>query len=178
LDYPLEPVEAEEEFIQFYQPISFSQLHKENLLEIRKFEDMPIDSTTPTGRVARKGDYIAHPFVPSQSINPMSRFFVALASQPSKCFVDISIRPTKMFDQEIFNVSFMIGNFKRTASEDDDVTEEYIRSRSQIGFFVYDNLMVEREQLLMVRVHVVGESEVPRESTGSIGSEMMGNDSQ
>lgn len=173
--YPLEPVEAEEEFIQFYQPISFSQLHKENLLEIRKYEDMPIDSTTPTGRVARKGDYIAHPFVPSQSINPMSRFFVALASQPSKCFVDISIRPTKMFDQEIFNVSFMIGNFKRTASEDDDVTEEYIRSRSQIGFFVYDNLMVEREQLLMVRVHVVGESEVPRDLAEALGSEMMGN---
>jgi len=168
--YPLEPVEAEEEFMQFYQPISFSQLHKENLLEIRKYEDMPIDSTTPTGRVARKGDYIAHPFVPSQSINPMSRFFVALASQPSKCFVDISIRPTKMFDQEIFNVSFMIGNFKRTASEDDDVTEEYIRSRSQIGFFVYDNLMVEREQLLMVRVHVVGESEVPRDLAEALGS--------
>lgn len=173
--YPLEPVETEEEFMQFYQPVSFSHLQKENLLEIRKYEDMPINSTTPTGRVARKGDYIAHPFVPSQSINPMSRFFVALAFQPSKCHVDISIRPTKMFDQEIFNVSFMIGNFKKTASEDNDVTEEYIRSRSQIGVFVYDNLMTEREQLLMVRVHIVGEGTVPRDLAEALGSEMMGN---
>lgn len=173
--YPLEPVETEDEFLRNYQPISFAHLGKENILEIRKYEDMPINSTTLTGRVARKGDYIAHPFVPSQSINPMSRFFVALASQPSKCFVDISIRPTRMFDQEIFNVSFMIGNFKKTASEDDDVTEEYIRSRSQIGVFVYDNLMVEREQLLMVRVHIVCEGQVPRNLVEALGSEMMGN---
>ncbi|MBG0787350.1 MAG: ATP-binding protein [Anaerolineaceae bacterium] len=173
--YPLEPVEKQSEFFQYYQPINFDHLRKENILEIRKYEDMPINSTTPTGRVARKGDYIAHPFVPSQSINPMSRFLVALASQPSTCYADISLRPTKMFDQEVFNVSFMIGNFKRTASEDDDITEEYIRSRSQIGVFVYDNLMTEREQLLMVRVEIVGEDRAPRDLAEALGSEMMGN---
>ena len=116
--YPLDPVTSEEEFFQYYEPIPFDSLRSENLLEIRKYEDMPIRSTAPTARVERKGDYIAHPFVPSQNSNPMSRFFMALASQPEKCFVDISLRPTKMFDQEIYNVSFMVGQFKKTASED------------------------------------------------------------
>lgn len=173
--YPLDPVTSEEEFFQYYEPVPFNSLTNENLLEIRKYEDMPIRSTAPTARVERKGDYIAHPFVPSQNSNPMSRFFMAMASQPEKCFVDISLRPTKMFDQEIYNVSFMVGQFKKTASEDDDVTEEYIRKRSQIGVYVYDNLMIEREQLLMVRVHIVGESAVPRGLVESLGSEMMGN---
>lgn len=173
--YPLEPVETRNEFLQYYQPIPFDLLNNENILEIRKYEDMPISSTTSTGRIARKGDYIAHPFVPSQSINPMSRFFMSLSAQPSKCYVDISIRPTRMFDQEIFNVSYMIGNFKKTASEDDDITEEYIRNRSQIGVFVYDNLMIEREQLLMVRVYIVGERKLPRDLVEALGSEMMGN---
>ena len=173
--YPLEPVSSEKEFLQYYEPIPFMDLSNENLLEIRKYEDLPIRSSAPTARVERKGDYIAHPFVPSQNFNPMSQFFMVLASQPEKCYVDISLRPTKMFDQEIYNVSFMIGQFKKTASEDDDVTEEYIRKRSQIGVYVYDNLMLEREQLLMVRVHIIGETSAPRGLAEALGSEMMGN---
>jgi len=173
--YPLEPVNQEQEFWQYYEPIPLNKLSKESVLEIRKYEDMPIRSSAPTARVERKGDYIAHPFVPSQNSNPMSRFFAVLSTQPQKCFADISLKPTKMFDQEIYNVSFMIGQFKKTASEDEDVTEEYIRKRSQVGVFVYDNLMVEREQLLMVRVHIVGELDCPRGLVEALGSEMMGN---
>ena len=174
-NYPLEPVTEEAEFWRYYQPLNFDELPPENILEIRKYEDMPIDSTAPFGRVARIGDYIAHPFVPNVDFNPMGRFLVALASQPQRCYVGISLRPTRMFDQEIHNVSFAIGQFKRTATEDDDVTEEYIRTRSQIGIYVYQQLMQEREQLVMVRVHLTGEYEAPRGLAEALGSEMMGN---
>src|SRR3990170_6168863 len=159
--YPLEPVTEEADFYHYYAPLPLSELEPANILEIRKYEDMPIRSTAPLGRVERKGDYIAHPFVPSVDFNPMGRFFTALAAQPEKCFVGISIRPTRMYDQEIYNVSFQIGQFKKTATEDDDVTEEYIRSRSGIGVIVYQELMEEREQLVMVRVHVVSEQTTP-----------------
>ncbi|HLB46600.1 MAG TPA: hypothetical protein VJL59_06205, partial [Anaerolineales bacterium] len=161
-NYPLEPVTEPSEFRRYFEPIPFAELTPANLLEIRKYEDMPIRSAAPLGRVAHKGDYIAHPFVPTQDFNPMGRFLVALASQPEPCFVGVSIRPTPMFDQEVHNVSFAIGQFKRTATEDNDVTEEYIRSRSGIGIYVYQQLMEEREQLVMVRVHVVGAQGAPQ----------------
>lgn len=174
-NYPLEPVTAETDFHRYYQPIPFSELATANILEIRKYEDMPIRSTAPLGRVERKGDYIAHPFVPNTDFHPMGRFFVALADQPQKCYAGISLRPARMFDQEIYNVSFAIGQFKKIATEDDDVTEEYIRSRSEIGVFVYEQLMQAREQLVTVRVHLAGEHEASRGLAEALGSEMMGN---
>jgi hypothetical protein len=173
--YPIEPVVSETEFQQYYQPFVFNEFSSANLVEIRKYEDMPIRSTAPMGRVERKGDYIAHPFVPSEDFNPMGRFFVALAAQPQKCLAGISIRPTRMYDQEIYNVSFMIGQFGKTATEDDDVTEEYIRTRSRIGIYVYKKMMQAREQLVMVRVYLAGENEAPRGLAEALGSEMMGN---
>ena len=159
----------------YYQPIKFDELIPASVLEIRKYEDMPIRSTAPMGRVERKGDYIAHPFVPSVEFTPMGLFFTALAAQPQRCYVGISLSPTRMFDQEIHNASFAIGQFKKTATEDDDVTEEYIRSRSQIGIFVYQKLMEEREQLITVRVHLVGETETPHGLAEALGSELMDN---
>lgn len=174
-NYPLEPVTAEAEFWRYYEPIPFAELGVDNLLEIRKYEDMPIRSMAPLGRVERKGDYIAHPFIPNTDFHPMNRFFATLAAQPEKCYVGISLRPTRMFDQEIYNVSFAIGQFRKTATEDDDVTEEYIRTRSRIGIYVHQQLMQEREQLVMVRVHLVGEHKSPRGLAEALGSEMMGN---
>ncbi|MDZ4720909.1 MAG: hypothetical protein SH847_20825, partial [Roseiflexaceae bacterium] len=174
-NYPLEPITKPEEFRYYYEPIPFTELEPTNILEIRKYEDMPIRSAAPLGRVERKGDYIAHPFVPSISFNPMGRFFAALTSQQQKSYVGVSLRPTRMFDQEVYNVSFAIGQFKKTASEDDDITEEYIRTRSLIGTYVYQQLMQEREQLVMVRVAVVGEHSAPYGITEALGSEMVGN---
>lgn len=174
-NYPLEPVVEEEQFWRYYQPISFDEIKSQNYLEIRKYEDMPIRSTAPLGRVERKGDYIAHPFVPNVDFSPMGRFLATLAAQPQRCYVGISLRPTRMFDQEIYNVSFAIGQFRKTAMEDDDVTEEYIRTRSRVGIYVYQQLMQEREQLVMVRVHLVGETETPVGLAEALGSEMMGN---
>jgi len=174
-NYPLETIINKNEFLEYYEPIKFSTIEPEHILEIRKFEEMPISSTAKLGRVERKGDYISHPFVPDQNFNPLGSFFQTLTTQPAKCSADVSLRPTKLFDQEIFNVSFMIGQFKKTASEDDDVTEEYIRKRSQIGVYVYENLMLEREQLMMVRVQLVGEDYSPKGLANALGSEMMGN---
>ena len=174
-NYPLEPVTSSAEFMRFYDPLDADTLRNRNILEIRKYEDMPIRSMAALGRVERKGDYVAHPFVPSVNFNPMGRFLTALADQSQKCYASISLRPTRMFDQEVYNASFAIGQFKKTAGEDDDVTEEYIRSRSNIGAYVYQQLMAEREQLAMVRVHVVGEKEPPYALAEALGSEMMGN---
>lgn len=173
--YPIEPINNEADFMRYYQPLSFEEMDLSKLMEIRKFEDMPIRSTAAMGRVERKGDYIAHPFIPTDDFNPMGRFFVALASQPQKCFVGINIRPTRMWDQEIYNVSFMIGQFGKTATEDDDVTEEYIRTRSKIGIYVYTKLMQAREQLLAVHVYLAGDQELPYGLAEALGSEMMGN---
>jgi hypothetical protein len=174
-NYPLEPVMEEEEFQHYYEPFGFDRLDLDHIMEIRKFEDMPITSAAPLARRARIGDYIAHPFVPSVSFTPMSRFLEALAYQPQRCFVGISIRPTRMYPQEVHNVSFAIGQFKRTATEDDDVTEEYIRTRSVIGVKVYQKLMDEREHLMLVRVHVVGEESTPYGLAEALGSELMDN---
>ncbi len=174
-NYPLEPVTEEAEFLRYYEPFNLDALDLSNIMEIRKFEDMPIASAAPLARVARVGDYIAHPFAPSVSFSPMSRFLEALAFQPQRCFVGISIRPTRMYPQEVHNVSFAIGQFKRTATEDDDVTEEYIRTRSTIGVAIYQKLMAEREHLMLVRVHVVGEKFTPYGLAEALGSELMDN---
>ena len=174
-NYPLEPITDPDEFSRFYDPLDVDTLRNKNILEIRKYEDMPIRSTAPMGRVERKGDYVAHPFVPSVNFNPMGRFLTALADQPQMCYVSISLRPTRMYDQEVYNTGFAIGQFKKIAKEDDDVTEEYIRSRSNIGSYVYQQLMDEREQLATVRVHLIGEKEAPYALAESLGSEMMGN---
>ena len=173
--YPIEPITDQSDFMRYYQPLSFQEMDLSKLLEIRKYEDMPIRSTAALGRVERKGDYIAHPFVPSEDFNPMGRFFVALASQPQKCYAGINIRPTRMWDQEIYNVSFMIGQFRKTASEDDDITEEYIRTRSKIGIYVYTKMMQAREQLLTIHVYLVGDQFAPYGLAEALGSEMMGN---
>jgi hypothetical protein len=112
-NYPLEPVIDPAEFARYYEPVPFDELDSTDLLEIRKYEDMPIRSAAPLGRVERKGDYIVHPFVPNVDFSPMGRFFAALTVQPHRCYVSISLRPTRMFDQEIYNVSFAIGQFKK-----------------------------------------------------------------
>ena len=174
-NYPLELVSSQEEFMRYYDPLNADALRNKNILEIRKYEDMPIKSTAAMGRVERKGDYVAHPFVPSVNFNPMGRFLTALADQTQKCYASISLRPTRMYDQEVYNTSFAIGQFKKIATEDQDVTEEYIRSRSMIGIYVYKLLMAEREQLAMVRVHLVGENDAPYALAEALGSEMMGN---
>jgi len=173
--YPLEPITSEKKFWRYYQPFDYASVTNTNLYEIRKYEEIPIRQSGILSREAKIGDYLVHPFVPSQSVNPMSRFFMSLASQPEKCYVDISLRPTKMFEQEIFNVSYMVGQFKETALADGSANEEYISKRSQIGLYVYNNLMLEREQLLMVRVYIVGEVDAPKGLAEALGSEMMGN---
>src|SRR5207248_1113565 len=142
-----------DDFARYYEPIPFASFSPASIFEIRKYEDMPIQPTAPLGRVERKADYVAHPFVPGDDFNPMGRFFAALAGQPERCFAGIRLRPTRMFDQEVFNVSYAIGQFKRTIAEEDDVSDEYIRSRAGIGTFVYQQLMQEREQLVSVRVY-------------------------
>ena len=174
-NYPLEPVTEEARFWEYYEPIPFAEIERSRVLEIRKYEDMPIRNVGTFGRVERVGDYIAHPFVPNVDFSPMGRFFAALAAQPQKCYVGVSIRPTRMFDQEIHNVSFAIGQFKQTIAEENDVTDEYIRTRSAIGAYVYQGLMAEREQLVTVRVHLVGEYHAPYGLAEALGSEMMGN---
>jgi hypothetical protein len=174
-NYPLEPVTNEAEFRSYLEPIPTANLTADCLLEIRKYEDMPIRSTAALGRLERTGDYVAHPFVPCVDFNPMGRFLAALAREPQRCLVGISLRPVRMFDQEIFNVSYAIGQFKKTIGDDAGVTEEYIRSRAGIGTFVYQQLMQEREGLVLVRVHLVGEDHAPYGLAGALGSEMMGN---
>lgn len=177
-NYPLEAVADEAEFWRYYEPFPLNPIKASQIYEVRKYEDMPIRSSAPLGRVERKGDYIAHPIVPTVGFNPMSRFMAALAVQPQKCYVSISIRPTRMYDQEVFNVSYMIGKFENMASQDKReekaVTEEYIRTRSLVGASVYNSLIWEREELMTVRLHVVGETEAPYGLMEALGSELMG----
>jgi hypothetical protein len=173
-NYPLEPVLAPEQFQALYEPFSFAELEPRNLLEIRKYEDMPLRGAAPLGRVQRVGDYIAHPFVPSVDFGPMARFFAALANHDGRCFAGVSLRPTRLFDQEIFNVSFAIGQFRKVATESADVAEEYHRVRSVIGANVYQQLMFEREQAVQIRVQLVRENGSPFALAEALGSEMMG----
>lgn len=172
-NYPLQPIVEEQQFLRYYAPIPFEELSAESVLEIRKFEDVPVDGIP--GYVERKGDYIVHPFVPNVDFSPMSRFLTTLANQKQKCWVSISIRPVKMFDQEIVNLSTAIGRFREIISQSNAAIDEYLRNRSEVGVRVYQSLLQEREQLLSVRVQIVGEYHAPRGLAEALGSEMMGN---
>lgn len=174
-NYPLEPVSSPEEFQTYYEPLPFEQLEPGSLLEIRKFEDMPMRNQAPLGRVERVGDYVAHPFVPNVDFSAMGRFLTALADQPTPCYVSISLRPTRLFDQEIHNVSTMIGRFRDIITNNQSISEEYIRTRAQIGAYVYQQLMLEREQLATIRISIVSEQEPLYGLAEALGSELMGN---
>lgn len=174
-NYPLEPVIDEAEFWHIYEPLPFDQITPRSMLEIRKYEDMPIPSLEMVGRPTRIGDYIAHPFVPNYDLNAMGRFMVALSGQDQKCIVGISLRPTRLYDQEIHLISTNIGLFRQSVAEDSDITEEYIRARSRVGYQALRGLISEREQLFTIRVCLVGQDHAPRGLAEALGSEMMGN---
>ena len=174
-NYPLEPISEAAQFHSLYEPIPFDEIGRERILEIRKYEDMPIAAPEVIGRMTRIGDYIAHPFVPNHDFNAMGRFMVALANERQRCVVGISLRPTRLYDQETHLISTAIGLFRLSVAEDSDVTEEYIRARSRVGYQALRWLISEREQLLTIRVQLVGEDRAPRALAEALGSEMMGN---
>lgn len=174
-NYPVEAVTERDVFHKYYEPIPYSHLERQHILEVRKYEDLPVSNEQGSGRVVQTGDYIAYPFVPSIDFSAMGRFLTALAYQPQRCFVDISLRPTRLYPQETHNIGAMAGRFKQIAQDQDSVYEEYIRTRALVGAYIYQNLMQEREQLVTVRVQVVGEYETPYGLAEAVGTEMIGN---
>lgn len=174
-NYPLEPITSSQAFLTYYEPLPFDQLEPSGLLEIRKYEDMPARNQTTFGRGEQIGDYVAHPFVPNVDFSAMGRFLTALADQPTPCYVSISLRPTRLFDQEIRNISSMVGRFRDIINNNQGFSEEYIRTRAQIGAYVYQQLTLEREQLATIRISVVSEQEPLYGLAEALGSELMGN---
>jgi hypothetical protein len=174
-NYPLEPVTNERELRRYLEPIPLNEITAKCLLEIRKFEDLPLRPTAPMGRTERAGDYFAHPYSPCLEFNPLGRFLAALAREPQRCYVGISLRPIRLFDQESFNVGFAIGQFRQTAGMDAGPSGEYLGTRAAVGQLVYERLLLEREQLVSIRVNLVGERETPYALAEALGSEMVGN---
>lgn len=174
-NYPLEPVRSAAAFAQLYEPIPFAELDEQHVIEIRKFEEMPVAEGGAFPRMDRKGDYIAHPFVPSVDFSAMGRFLTALAAQPQRCFAGVSLRPTPMFAEEIHLVSAMIQAHKQTLADQSPAITEYYRSRAALGAMIYQQLMQEREQLVMVRIYLVGEHHAPLDLAEAFGSEIVGN---
>lgn len=174
-NYPLEPVTNERELRRYLEPIPLAELDASCLLEIRKFEDLPLRPTAPLGRTERAGDYFAHPYSPCLEFNPLGRFLAALAREPQRCYVGISLRPVRLFDQEVFNLGFAIGQFRQTASADAGPSGEYLGARAAVGQLVYERLLLEREQLVSIRVNLVGERTAPSALAEALGSEMVGN---
>lgn len=192
-NYPLEPIVQEDAFHQFYEPIPFDDLDTQQVVEIRKWEDMPV-AMPGAYQVERVGDYIVHPFVPNVDFSAMGRFLGTLSAQRDRCFVSVSLRPTRLFPQEIHNISAMVAYFNRIlfreqqklAKEVQEAvgqqtvagsldSDEYLRARAELGSLIYRQLMHEREQLVSVRMCVVGEYEAPLDLAEAFGSEIMGN---
>ena len=174
-NYPIEPITDPQLFLNVYEPFALHELDERHVVEIRKFEDMPLNGEEQSTRTTRRGDYIAHPYVPSIDFSAMGRFLSTLAVQSQRCFVGVSLRPIRMFPQEIHNVSTMIGVFKQDLADQSANFDEYYRSRAALGAAIYQQLMNEREQLVTVRVYLVGEHEAPLDLVEAFGSEIMGN---
>lgn len=171
-NYPLTPITDETAFASIFEPLPLDTLYQQNIIEIRKHEELPLE-TIP--HVNRNTDYIVHPLVPNLDFHPMSRFLETLSQQPQKVMASISLRPVRLFDQEIANLSYAVGLLSESAGEATSAAEEYIRLRSALGAHIYNQLILEREQLFLFRVSLIGELEAPYGLADALGSEMMGN---
>jgi len=195
-NYPLQPLN-EDEFAACYKPIPFDDITPDAVAEIRKFEDVPIEHREIR---SKPGDYIAHPFVPALDFSAMSRFFETLSDQDSLCFASISLRPTRLWEDETLGIEAMVGRFRAIAGgrqvemgeyvregaqisaveadrriEDIAAKDEYIRSRARLGAAIYEALMKEQRYLFLVKIQVVGQQDVPLSLVEALGSELMDN---
>ncbi|MCB8977603.1 MAG: DUF87 domain-containing protein [Ardenticatenaceae bacterium] len=174
-NYPLRPIVDQDEFFDSYEPIKFGELDNPACIsEIKRFEELPVDMGT-TFKPARHGDYIVHPFVPTLDFSAMGRFFETLANQPKPCFASISVRPVELFPEEVSIINSMSARFREQSRDDDDIDDEFFRSRARIGAKIYKELMEEREFLLQIKVQVVGTPQAPYSVIEALGSEIMNN---
>jgi uncharacterized protein YdcH (DUF465 family) len=192
-NYPIEPVIHKDVFQKYYEPILLNEVERENIIEIRKFEDMPLQINGQFFSVEKVGDYIVYPLVPSIDFSAMGRFLTALANQNEHCFVAVSLRPTRLFPEEIHNLSALVAYFQSILIDEDRAINtirreeyssqhsinlkinEYRRGRAELGAKIYRQLVQEREQLVSIRITLVGEYEAPLHLAEAFGSEIMGN---
>lgn len=198
-NYPLQPIK-EDQFFDYYEPIDYEGLTHENIAEIRKYEDLPIERGLPYQHEKAIGDYVAHPFMPALDFGAMARFFETLARQRTCCFASISLRPTQLWNEEELYVRQMIGRFRQIASGESLVAKdfvqegaqlsleeadqrmtdvaaryEYVRGRAQVGQAVYETMMKEKQHLFLVKIQIVGEDNLPLNLVEALGSELMDN---
>jgi len=174
-NFPLQPIEDEEEFLATFLPIPMEAIQAQNIGEIRKHEEMPEASESVAARQPRVGDYIVHPLVPTMTFPPLNRFVETLSTQNQICLVSISLRPTALFSQELQNIGFQIARFREIREKTTNLSDEFVRVRAAIGEQLYETLLREREHLLAHRISIVGAETLPTAVIETLGSEIMDN---
>lgn len=171
-NYPLIPITEAREFERYLTPFSLDALKKENIMEIRKYEDLdPIMGNTAMG-------YYPHPFSPVLDYSAMGRFLEALAFQDQVCVASISIHPTPLFHEELININRMLSQYRNlweSAEKAEGYLAPYRKERFEDLWRTYDPLIDQRNHLFSILIQVVGEREAPLAVVDALGSEFMNN---
>ncbi|MEI7557027.1 hypothetical protein [Candidatus Chlorohelix sp.] len=184
-NYPLKPLTDKASFLEIFGDANWYAALKEpgTLLEIRKFEDLPIrTSAMGLGRREEVGDYIVHPLVPSLDFSAMSRFFEALATQKERTVVSICLRPTSLYADEILYLNGAAQRFDdmtRVLEREDRIRattdNAYLVFRSRVGRWVYTQLVKEQNHTFLLKIQIAGEKSAPAAVAEALGSECMNN---
>jgi hypothetical protein len=173
-------------FAQWYQPWPFSTLTAPaSVVELRKYEDWPL--VRDIGGTFRMHDYIPHPFEPALDYSALARLFETLTRQRRVCLVAVTVRPQPLTSQELLLLHEMFDWYQRITQGRvhlqnplADVLRELhstifdtaLQTRAALGLKVYENLLQERENLVSVRLQVIGRPEAPDDLVEALGSEV------
>lgn len=173
-------------FAQWYQPWPFSALTTPaSVVELRKYEDWPL--VRNVGATFRVRDYIPHPFEPALDYSALARLFETLARQSCVCIVAVTLRPQPLTNQELLLLHDLCDWYQRITKGQvrvenpladvfrelqSNIFDAALRTRAVLGVRVYERLLQERENLLSVRLQVLGCPQAPEDLVEALGSEV------
>lgn len=171
-NYPLMPVTAanKEEFWECLQPFPLETVNPEQVVEIRKFEE----HDPYTSEKVLLG-YHPHQFMPMFDSSAMSRFFEALARQPQKCVVSISLQPTSLFKEESQAILQMLAAYAEMQQKNEGWMSLHRKERLEDLLKVYLPIINQRHHLFSSRIQVWGMDKAPDDLVEALGSELMNN---
>lgn len=185
-ELPLADSEQTHSFAEWHQPWPFSTLTVPAcVIELRKYEDWPL--VRDIGGTFRIHDYIPHPFEPALDYSALARLFETLARQRRLCIVAVTLRPQPLTNQELFLLHELFDWYQRSAKGQvqlhnplvdvlrelqSNIFDAALQTRATLGVSVYENLLQERENLVSMRLQVIGHPQAPEDLVEALGSEV------
>lgn len=185
-NYQLEPVNDRQEFLRYFQPISFVGIAQTQIIEIHKYEDYDFigyDDLPRQYHLYKKDyGYYPHPFSPAlKSVSAMSGLAQVLAHQRHITVLNISLRPTELASAEFDDVADIMDKSTRIVEKDVQVgsmkvpvpLDKHRRHRADEVMAAYTHLANQRHRLFTMKIQIVGEREAPEDVVEAIGSELV-----